>query len=397
MEINSDVNNTVGNLSAFFFLLLFPGFYLYHHSVTAGLFPEFLAGYFLPISLFVILTIAPILIVFFKSFHIRKFYFSAFISLIIACGLIAFLEYAISAEVYIEKALIQTLSLILSWLAFFFIGIGINFRSKWMVRGAVLSGVAILSHLLLVTFETGELQYIAARYYDAGEDAATHQAYARSVLVLSFLIIATSKSRTIQIQSILGAIISLFILSARSEFIALIVVVGVFYLIRLTKDKKLVIPLVIAVGLLVLVVSIQIDQILETRQGAILSLSQDQSWIARKNLLYDSLDRIKSSPFLGDFGGHYRSGGSGSYSHNVLSVWDGYGLLVFLVYIYLVLVPLRFFLNKLMWEKSSEPYHVFSFFVSLASFILLVAAKPVFWSLPALAWGLYASKNYRVN
>ncbi len=70
-------------------------------------------------------------------------------------------------------------------------------------------------------------------------------------------------------------------------------------------------------------------------------LEGDASQQARNALLHVGLKRTLESPILGDYGGViHEFGNLGSYIHNILSYWQTYGLLPFiLAVLFFILQP----------------------------------------------------------
>ncbi|PTC00727.1 hypothetical protein C9975_05935 [Thalassospira xiamenensis] len=168
-----------------------------------------------------------------------------------------------------------------------------------------------------------------------------------------------------------------------------------FFIIRIKEDKGKILGVVLVFLSLSILVASYSERLDETRQAKVLDIGSDQSWASRQALMDDALERIAGAPFTGRFGGHFENGGAGSYVHNILSAWDGYGLIAFVLVIFIVAVPLWESLGVVYKRRELTPFQAFYFFVSLSTFVLLLGAKTIYWPIPGLLWGLCLNKAFR--
>lgn len=374
-------------ISSISFLLLFPGFYFYQQFVAARMIPPVLGGFYLPICFFAIVLFSPFVKHLF--FSLRRDYI--YISLLVAF----FLSFNISPIVYVlmystqlaEGVFLQHLSVNLTLLSLFLVGAGLNFDALWFRKLTIISSVAILFHLTYYVYATGTIEYIAARYYETDE-VATHQAFARSALMVAFFLLALRGGwyRKLFIGSLGVAV--LFILAARSEFIAFLFSAALLFLVRIGRGRGKLLGLLLGGFPLLVFLGIYSESLTDTRQAGVLNLTSDQSWVARINLMSDGLQRISDAPITGQFGGHFEGGSAGSYVHNILSAWDGYGFATFIFYFLLVSIPFFRSLFLAFGRKELTEFQNFMFYVSSSSLILVLGAKSIHWTVPALAWGL---------
>ena len=381
------------SFSSVFFLLLFPGFYFYHLAVASGFIPLVLGGFILPVSLVAVVLYLPLIKFILHSCKMRPVYSFLIVSLFVWCNVNALSVFFIESSGYESKAIIQHFSVMLAWVALLFVGLGLSFEERWFRCAIYISGLAIFFHLYFYVISSGEVQYIASRYYEVDSGVATHQAFARSALIVSFSLLSIVVAVKKQVLFFLVCTSLLFILSARSEFLVFVVAFSFYFLVRLKWQKRGLLGAFFAAFFLLVVGAYNSEMLMETRQANLLDIASDQSWLARKKLMSDAVDRIGQSPFVGQFGGHFESGGAGSYAHNILSAWDSYGFFAFLLYFFVVLFPLV--CSGIMIYKNKHPSKIqcFMFFVSLSSLVLLLGAKTVFWPIPALAWGLCLNKK----
>ena len=386
------VHGIVHFLSCLFFLLLFPGFYIYHQSVASGLVPAFLGGWFSPVCIAAILFLIPFWKYWF--FIIKKSPFYSFLILLFFfwSGFVALISYALDSSLSMQLALNQYMVTLLQLVALTLIGAGLSLEIKWFRCSLWVFGFFIFSTLLYHVFITGSFRYYAAILYDV-DGVASYQGFARSAFLIALILLSISRSfKTQALVAILAAFV-LFVLSARSEFVALLASIGVYYLLTSGRYRGNALSLVLVVASLVLVVIRFGDMLLDSRHVNLLNLDSDSSWQVRGRLGAESLGRISESPFFGGFGGHFESGGAGSYAHSVLSVWDSFGLLGFLTFAALILVPfLKSWFFLVMKSKRCDALIMLAL-LSFSVLLLTLFAKSVFWPIPALLWGVYLNSR----
>lgn len=140
---------------------------------------------------------------------------------------------------------------------------------------------------------------------------------------------------TIFFLSILG----LFVLNSRSSLYIYFICVA-FYLfitLRQSQTRRVVLYLLLTmIGIFIALYDRIINiLILNDRMLSIIVNNNDASVDERKYLQIKGIEQIVSNPFLGDYGGVIRIHGSlGAYIHNILSFWQTYGLLVFIIVLY---------------------------------------------------------------
>jgi O-antigen ligase len=195
---------------------------------------------------------------------------------------------------------------------------------------------------------------------------------------------------------IIGGVVILYILGARSELVSFLVLAIVLVVLFTLKDIRYFLYFIIG-GLLFFLALAVIGIEIQSRQTELINLASSRSWQVRMYLQDIAIKLIIQSPILGVFGGHVLEGGSTStYSHNVLSAWVNYGVVGFLLYILLttiaIVVSVYYFLNR----KYNDDW-LLSFCINFVSLVLMTGAKSVFWTLPALGWGLYVRACLRTN
>jgi hypothetical protein len=267
-----------------------------------------------------------------------------------------------------------------------------------------MSVIFILMFMYLVWYvlTTGELMFYARQAFGS-DHIATYQGFARSGLTMSIFLFAFSRNPFVKIMVFCSSAFVLFIMGSRSEFVAFLFCIGTFVILRAHWGSLISIFLysVLMMGAVVVFLAVDISTLQGSRQFQLFNLGNASSFISRLELQNVAVAQILMNPILGEFGGHIIANGSaGSYSHNVLSVWVNYGLMVFVVYLALIVFPLVHTSLILLKNKHLNVDLTLAFLFLSAVFLLVVTSKSVFWVLPPLAWGLYArairlSKGHR--
>lgn len=200
------------------FVLLFPGFLLYHLSVAALSLPPFLGGMYgitsaalvIPLGLLSLkllgrwLKASPFYVTVTVMFFIYVFVWTA----------IHF--FAVDAS-YIKTATIQSIESLVLWLALFFIGVYLDLNAPWVSKLFWAVFIYLLIFLAHYVAQTGNLMFYARQLYSV-EYIATYQGFAESMLVVSLFLLARPLSPLMRFCLIWGSIFILFVLGARSEF-----------------------------------------------------------------------------------------------------------------------------------------------------------------------------------
>jgi O-antigen ligase len=94
---------------------------------------------------------------------------------------------------------------------------------------------------------------------------------------------------------------------------------------------------------------------------------------------------VTSNPVLGDYGSYP----VGEYAHNLFSVWVDLGLLGFLLFSTLLLVPLVHLLTQFN-ARARDPEYVLALTVLILSIALFLTSKNFTYQLLPVAVGLYS-------
>ena len=370
------------------FFVLFPGFFLYHLGVTSGWFTNFAGGLFGPST--VLLTSIYLLCGwrFIKNsgtaslgltfiFLLLLFYASAWI----------FIQHLSLARPYLNEASAQAVGLLFAWFALFCVGLGARIRASLFVFLLWVSfSIILLSTALL--FNNDRMIFNPRAYFNVEEGVATYQGYARSALLTSLLLLGATKKFSVRLGIFSVSLIMLFVLGARSELFGFAAIASLFLAIESAKSSKTLIAYVFFVLFVAVFVGSHLDDLMDSRQLEVLDLSDSTSWAGRTHYLNIAIIQIFDNPFLGIYGGHFEAGGAGAYAHNIISSWVEFGLIGFLMYG--LLCSYCFAVSFLRFMKGGDLAFTWgsAFLVNGVSLLLVFISKPVFWSVPALGWGL---------
>lgn len=371
-------------------LLLYPGFFFYHTLVAMGYVPPALGGYYGVVAAGLV-GLGTLLFLFaFKSGCMRltrvDFLFLLFAGYLI---LWAFLHYRFGMWYQRDPALLmQSLSVVVLWLANYYVFRQFDADSKV----GIFLVIACVLLMALVVFGNAESGFFYARRLaetDAEEVVATYQGFARSAVVVA--LVALSVSRGAKLIILYFVFLSLlFLLGARSEFAALLLVglVPIYLRSGAVRFALAVMP-VLAVGLVYFFLNAnefsgtsRIFRLLDYQTDTSFNLRAEQIWFAVRD--------IQRTPLFGNFGGYMLYGSSGSYAHNAISAWHSFGIVGFCGFAFLIFLSLRVSLKAALVRGDRSGQAMLALMMSLFCLLMAVAAKSIFFPLYAAAWGLAA-------
>lgn len=261
--------------------------------------------------------------------------------------------------------------------------VGMYLVSKTIqVRYVKIFCIFMISFLSIVSLYTYNWYFIQPEHVSAAGHRIKYQAIALVFLVpATICAVLSEKIYTIPILFI--SVLTLFLIGARSEFIAYILTVPFIALSFRKIFFSVTITCVIAASVYLLRDISAIQQAVDaSRIGNLLDIRSDNSYIMRMYMLKEAVQTISSNPFLGD----YASYDPGDYAHNILSAWVDLGVFG------LIMLLLVFFFSINLY-KSIPNYFVderlkkVSGILMMQVFILLIIAKVYFYPLTAFAVG----------
>lgn len=384
------------NVAGVSFCLLFPIYVLYNLLIAYGLLPPFLGGYF---GAFSALSMIAILVFMLIEFNARAVVNRRVYLYFVLCYLFSILAYglawyAFSDQIYLIESAKQAIVNFVLTFTLFLIGYNINLYSSRLYRFNFLFLFLFLFYISFIMLTTGDLM-VNLKYLSVDDlegSLSSYQGLARSLFVISIFLLSFTKDKRVFVIIAISSIYILFSLGARSELVGGVFGVAVVYFYKYGFRFKSLLVFSFVVSVLLICVFVFYDQLIDSRQFKVFSLSKDESWNSRIYLQSLGLQQISDNFIFGEFGGHaFRSGSVGGYMHNILSVWAGYGLLHFIIYIYLCVAPTLSFL----FNRVKTDLMLFNIGLGFSCLLLIVFSKSMYWVVPGFLWGIYLNKNYK--
>lgn len=373
------------NLATLSFLLLFPGYFLYHYAVGRAYILPVLGGYFGIVAalLLVPLAISNLKLVV-KNFDLPVL---IFFFIILLTFIVTFTHYAAAYPIkFYEEMFVWSISGAVFNLVCFFLATRLDIH-----RVAKYGYWLIFLMVSIVISNIGDrgIFYLKAEADNLSDIVSGYQGFARSIVVTLLITCAYYFNRGIRFYSlVIFGLFGLFFNGARTEFILYIfvlVLIKFFYSIR---SFKALLNLLLLITISVFVVVISIDYLPDSRMLLLLDFSSGSSGEIRWRQIVFALEKISQNPILGDYGSYVELGSVGSYPHNVLSAWLNLGLVGFFLYIVLFMAlwitVLYDFLNK----KNDEYFKIFLFFLVFVT-VALIVSKNHSYMLVGLLVGFY--------
>ncbi len=373
-------------------------FISYNITLTFTKLPPFFGGFYTLTSIFFLILFSPFYHEFFKTGrHVNNFFlYTILIWFLYVIGL-SFAHFILHAA-SIDGAVVNQ-SLQMAFLSLLLVITGTYFSfGKQMKRIYVIFHFFLF--IILVGFALNVNHDVFFGDYAIISENKTYlsgrQAYARVEVITLFLLLSFLREWTLQWFILLTGIISLYIIGARSEMLAFILVVSIFHFVQIAwslKNRMNLNKINITRNIMLTVVVASFLTIIvmmpKSKNQDIFHITSSTSYQERVVLNQLALDTIKTHPIAGKFGDHTRYNGKvGGYAHNILSAWVNYGLFGFLLYLTIIVSSFVLALSQLLKNRLDNPYYKLSLFLNTNSIILIFVAKSVFWMLPALGWGV---------
>lgn len=349
------------------FFMLFPGFFFYHTLLGTGTTGAFLGGYFAPVAL---VFAMPMMLVYLGrmrrdaarltmvDLHYGLFfaYFLGVIGVNAAGGAnLAIVAYHVLAILF----------MVLVYVMFCFI----DFDSRRFRVVGLLSLCAMSA--IVFSYSVDGVFYLGALGIAKDSNAlATYQGFSRSYLFTYLAVV--SFTRSLPLRLVLHAVgaATLFVNTARSEFVALLFAIP---LIELYYSRHKLYFLLAGVCLAT-AISLYLDQILaalpSNRILELLDLSHSTSANKRHQLTVYAMETIAAHPVLGDYGSYK----PGYYSHNVLSAWVDLGLFGMVYLAALAIVPITPMFFHEYFAARARPLFLLAFAFACVTILLLLSS-----------------------
>lgn len=194
-----------------------------------------------------------------------------------------------------------------------------------------------------------------------------------------------------RIKSIVICVIILIASGARTEFYGFILALLYVFLlgnvrINFYKLKNFIIVFSILLVILFLFKDFIFEVFENSRHFSVTKLDSDGSWQEREYLKHKNLNYIYENPIFGSYASHFDIG-RGFYIHNILSSWQQYGLLGFVLYLLLVVIP--FLVISYTRVKTDNKKLDGFLFISTYSLIVVIVTKSVYWAYLGVSIGSF--------
>jgi hypothetical protein len=363
------------------FLVLFPGFFFYNTAIGIDLIPAYLGGYFAIVSL----ALFPAL----SFVYIKKNDRIVLIEIIFALFLIFFLSvavinYLINGNDIIAKNHIPSVIYLANLFVIFKL---IKFDNR--VRFLIVASLVAMSLIIFYFSEGGAFYLKAQNIASEAESVATYQGFARSYL-LTFLVAATFfKSKIARLLLYMMAIPSLYLNGARTELVAVVLLISMveFYF---SKHKLF---LVILAASAATIIGLNADTLAEllpdNRILQLLDTSQASSAILRAEYFSNALRTIADNPLLGDYASYVRVTGIGTFAHNIFSAWVDLGLIGFLLLSSILIFPPLVLYRDWIMSRENTTEFLLALSVFSVTTLLVFVAKDYTYMLTGAAVGTF--------
>ncbi|MDQ3775424.1 MAG: O-antigen ligase family protein [Pseudomonadota bacterium] len=374
------------------FIALFPCFFFYNTAMGTGVIGPVLGGYFSLVSL----VFTPILLIIYlvQITRTTRFFTSidlAFFSFLFYFLFVISLNFANGAE----RDLVKDHLLSIVHLAAVFIVFRIaQFESPQMKWTGLLCIAGMTA--IIFTFSVDGFFYLKEQQgYGDSRSMATYQGFARSYFVTFLVVLPFMRLAMLRLAMYFICVPALFINGARSELTAILLVVVLAELF-FARPRLSIAVFALTLASLFFVFSDNLMQLLpDNRSLELLDLSRSTSWEGRQVFFSNALRTIADHPLLGDYGSYIRTGGAGSYAHNIFSAWVDLGFFGFAYLLCMMLFPIYFLLIDTIFRgkrpKSEEP--LLALILLCATLFMLFTSKDFTYMLVGAALGRYA--HYR--
>lgn len=378
------------------FWLLFPGFFIYQVSINLSIVPSFLGGYFGIVSMIVFV---PLLFLFFsqtinrpKSLGLLDL---SFLLLLFYICLVSVSNYLLGEMAGYYDLLYWNLSGAMLNLVCYFIAKYFNYGDE-KVRRVLLVTFSLIVIMFFLNVRDGIFTLLNSDI----EGAVTYQGYARSIVAVSFILIASYRSALVTIALTSLSIVILIIVGSRTEVILYIgTLISAYYFVRsssiagFSSVTLLYLVALLVFGLIsqIILVSLEHTRLYDLIENGIFTSSSGQ---ARLELVRAGWADIVDSPVFGRYGVYAKNGGSiGDYPHNLLSAWLNLGIIGFIGYLSIISAVL--FKALRVAKNHINSYSLLSLFFAVFTIAAFLTSKDYLFMLFGLSVGF--SQNVYKN
>ncbi|CUI08903.1 hypothetical protein LXA47_23225 [Massilia sp. P8910] len=372
------------------FLALFPGFFFYHTALGLGKIPAFLGGYFAPVSLLV----TPLLL-FCYAGKLRRdpdylgktdvafFLYLAYFGLVVALHGAAGTNHTIFTS--------HVLALLYMFDTFLIFRMS-DFGQR-RLRLLTLASLIGMSVIVFAYAVDGAFYLAPLGTAKNPESLASYQGFSRSYLFTFAPAIAFTRARSLRLALYCLAAPTLYMNTARSEFVAMLFMIPVIELYH-TRQKMFMTSVFLVLSLALYA---NLDQLLSllpsNRTLELLDLSQSTSASKRHDLTVYAIESITRFPIFGDYANYT----PGFYAHNVLSAWVDTGIFGFAFLNGLLITPAAMLLLNGYFSRSRSSEYIHAFSLSCITLLLLMSSHYFTDMLIGATLATYSAYRYGVH
>ena len=366
------------------FCLIFPGFFIYHFLVGKEYIPGLLGGYSTSMALLMLPLVAnayyrevtrnrrrP------RSVDATFFAFEVYFACVVLVNI------GIGTHMEIAAPL---LAIVVQFVVIFMVMALIN-PSDVRFKAVVGVSFAVLSSIILLNATEGTFVVAALDLQTSDESIANYQSYAFVYTIIILCTLFSTRSGWLRWLIYLIAIPALFLNGARTEFIGMLIMA---LLIEFSISKNKLKILGVTFGLILLAAGLQdtlIDQLPDNRVLVLFANSGvDDSTLDRANFLRAGWKTLSDHPLTGEFASYKL----GEHIHNALSAWIDLGIVGFIFYLGLLVVPFLLLLRQLI-KGSREPGMLLTLSMLFLALLFALAAKHYSHQMFPAAVGAFAN------
>ena len=391
-------------LSAALFLICFLGFFLYHTAAAYEIIrPPLPLGGWWSYSNLLCLTVLGLVMA--GSGSLMQRYHLPVYLLLTVVGAVAVWHVLYGGSPWQRLSLVaeESAKLLIGWAALYLIGYYIRPTRQFAI--VLLVAVVVLFAITPFLVQTDPFSPLDANRLRFGGEVASYQFFSNSAVFIILAALAYAKNAKQQAVVVLLGGTTVFLLGSRAELLglSLIAILWLWLLAAASREVRWRVVGSFGVVLLtagILVAIVGADAI--ARYTDLLNFDTSRSWGERLVLLEDGLTDIGQSPILGNYAGQMASMAIdttdsqnvafGHYMHSTIDVWRQFGLLPFLIYFAMSIASVALGAYLVFVRKELTPNARLLLLVSAYCLIVGLAAKPIYWPMPALAWGLAAAR-----
>ncbi len=348
------------------FLLVFPGFFVYHALVASGHLAPYLAGYSHAIT---VLALPLVTMSYAHDLKLRRWQLPTLdMALFVLVGYFLVVE-LIGIAGGAPKAIAWPHVSIALQYAMLFMMFRLFDPSRAANRRLLWLAVAVMSGIVLANLDDGAFVIAILDLPFDDKVLSTYQGYAFVYLVTALVLISHTRSLSARLLLYVLGTVCLFFNGARSEFVSFVAICLLLEGSFTRRLTWLLAGLGLLLGTVILLWPWLAELLPDSRVLNLLEVSADDSVLERRQMLREAWRSVVAHPVFGD----YASYAVGEYAHNLLSVWVDFGIVGLLAFGTLLLAPLLDLVVRARQHVGDPRFACAIAFVGTAALLYLTA------------------------